>query len=239
VMNMIAILRKEMRAYFVSPIAYVVIAAFLLMCGVFFAILALAQPGSVDASMGIVFGNATVVLLIVAPALTMRLVAEEQKSGTIELLLTAPVRDWEVVIGKYLASLILFLIAIALTLFYPLVLKRYGTPDTGPIIGGYIGLILFGAAFLSVGVLASALTQNQVISALVAVAILLGLWLIGAFADSARPPVSDVLNYLSIISHYNDFEQGLIDTKDIVYYLSVIAVALFLAVRTLETRRWT
>jgi ABC-2 type transport system permease protein len=238
-MNMIAILRKEMRAYFVSPIAYVVIAAFLLMCGVFFAILALAQPGSVDASMGIVFGNATVVLLIVAPALTMRLVAEEQKSGTIELLLTAPVRDWEVVIGKYLASLILFLIAIALTLFYPLVLKHYGTPDTGPIIGGYIGLILFGAAFLSVGVLASALTQNQVISALVAVAILLGLWLIGAFADSARPPVSDVLNYLSIISHYNDFEQGLIDTKDIVYYLSVIAVALFLAVRTLETRRWT
>ena len=238
-MNMIAILRKEMRAYFVSPIAYVVIAAFLVICGVFFALLALAQPGSVDASMGIVFSNATVVLLIIAPALTMRLLAEEQKSGTIELLLTAPVRDWEVVIGKYLASLVVFLIGLALTLFYPLILNRYGTPDLGPIAGGYVGLVLFGAAFLAVGILASALTQNQVVSALVAFAILLGLWLIGAFANSARPPVSDVLSYLSIITHYNDFQRGLIDTKDIVYYIAVIAIALFLAVRTLETRRWT
>lgn len=237
--NMIAILRKELRTYFVSPVAYVAIAAYLVLSGVFFALLVTAQPGTVEASLGIVFGNVSVVLLIVAPALTMRLLAEEQKSGTIELLLTSPVQDWEVVVGKYLSSLILFLIAVALTLIYPLVVMRYGTPDVGPMIGGYIGMILFGAAFLAVGIMASSLTQNQVVAALVSVAILLGLWLIGAFSGSARPPVSDVLSYLSIITHYGDFSRGLIDTRDIVYYLSVIVVSLFISVRALETRRWT
>jgi ABC-2 type transport system permease protein len=228
-----------LRTYFVAPVAYVAIAAFLVMSGVFFALLVTAQPGSVEASLAIVFGNVSVVLLIVAPALTMRLLAEEQKSGTIELLLTSPVQDWEVVIGKYLASLVLFLIPVALTLIYPVIIMRYGTPDMGPMIGGYIGMILFGAAFLSVGVLASSLTQNQVVAALVSVAILLGLWLIGAFSGSARPPVSDVLGYLSIITHYGDFSRGLIDTRDIVYYLCVIAVSLFVSVRALETRRWS
>ena len=237
-MNTIAILRKELRSYFVSPVAYVVVAAFLLLAGVFFSILITAQPGTAEASMAIVFGNVTVVLLLVAPALTMRLLAEEQKSGTIEVLLTSPVRDWEVVIGKYLASLVLFVIGVTLTLIFPLLLKRYGNPDMGPIVGGYVGLLLFGAAFLAVGVMASSLAQNQVVAALIAVAILLGLWLVGAFANTARPPISDALLYLSVITHYSDFQTGVIDTKDIVYYLSVIAIALFLAVRSLESRRW-
>jgi ABC-2 type transport system permease protein len=237
--NMIAVLRKELRTYFVSPVAYVVIAAYLVMSGVFFAILVLAQPGSVEASLSIVFSNVAVVLLLVAPALTMRLVAEEQRSGTIELLLTAPIQDWEIIVGKYLASVALFLIPVALTLIYPFVILHYGTPDIGPMIGGYVGLVLFGAAFLAVGMLATSLTQNQVVAALVAVAILLGLWLIGAFASSTRAPVSTVLNYLSIITHYNEFSRGLIDTRDVVYYLSVIVISLFLSVRVLETRRWT
>jgi ABC-2 type transport system permease protein len=238
-LNMIAIMRKELRAYFVSPIAYVVIAAFLVMAGVFFAILLTAPVGQAEASLGIVFGNVSVVLLIVAPALTMRLLAEEQRSGTVELLLTSPVQDWEVVLGKYFASVILYLVPVALTLIYAVILKHYGNPDMGPIAGGYVGLVLLGSAFLAVGVLASSLTQNQVVSAVVSVAILLGLWLTGAFSGSARPPVSDVLSYLSIITHYNDFSTGVIDTKDVVYYLSVIAVSLFLSVRVLETRRWT
>ena len=237
--NMIAILRKELRTYFVSPVAYVVIAAFLVIAGVFFAILVMAQAGTAEASLSIVFSNVAVILLIIAPALTMRLLAEEQKSGTVELLLTSPVQDWEVVLGKYFASLVLFLVPVALTLIYPLVLKRYGTPDAGPIIGGYVGLILFGAAFLAVGMLATSLTQNQVVAALVAVAVLLGLWLIGAFAGSARPPVSTVLSYLSVITHYSEFSRGMIDTRDVAYYLSTIAIALFLSVRALETRRWT
>ena len=237
-LNMLAVLRKELRAYFVSPVAYVVIAAYLVMSGVFFAILLLAQPGTAEASLGIVFNNVAVILLIVAPALTMRLLAEEQKSGTIELLLTSPIQDWEVVIGKYLASLVLFLVPVLMTLVYPLILMRYGTPDVGPMLGGYIGMILFGAAFLAVGMLATSLTQNQVIAAVVSITVLLGLWLTGAFASSARPPVSTVLNYLSIITHYGEFARGLIDTRDVVYYLSVIAISLFLSVRALETRRW-
>lgn len=238
-LNMIAILRKELRTYFVSPVAYVVIAAYLVMSGVFFAIMLTAPTGQAEASLSIVFGNVAVILLIVAPALTMRLLAEEQKSGTVELLLTSPVRDWEVVLGKYLASLVLYLIPLALTLLYVFILKRYGNPDMGPIIAGYVGLILFGAAFLAVGVFASSLTQNQVVAAVVAVAVLLGLWLVNAFASAARAPVSDILNYLSIISHYQEFYSGVIDSKDVVYYLAVIAVSLFLSVRVLETRRWT
>jgi ABC-2 type transport system permease protein len=237
--NSIAVLRKELRSYFASPVAYVVIAAFLLLAGVFFAIILVAQPGTAEASLGVVFSNLPVMLLLVAPALTMRLLAEEQRTGTIELLLTAPIRDWEVVLGKYLASLVMFLIPVIITLTYTLVLAHYGSPDRGPLISGYIGLTLFGATFLAIGLFASSLTQNQVVAALAAVAILIGLWLIGVFAGSARPPVSDFLTYLSLIGHYNEFSNGVIDSKDIAYYLLVIATALFLTVRSLETRRWT
>lgn len=236
--NVLAILRKELRTYFTSPIAYVVIAAYLFVNSFFFALLLQQPAGSVEASLNVIFANIPVILLLIAPALTMRLLSEEQRSGTVEVLLTAPVRDWEVVLGKYLASVVLFLVPIALTLVFPVILNRYGSPDIGPIIGGYVGLILFGATFLAVGLFASSLTQNQVIAAVVAVALLLALWFINSFAGSTRPPVSDVLNYLSIFGHYSDFGLGVIDTQDVIYYLSVIAVALFLTTRSLETRRW-
>ena len=238
-LNMLAIVRKELRTYFASPVAYVVIAAFPFISGYLFAILVTAPPGAAEASMNIIFGNVAVILLLIAPALTMRLLAEEQRSGTIELLLTSPVQDWEVVVGKYLASLVLLLVPVAMTLVYPAVLLRFGDPDTGPIIAGYLGLILFGAAFLAVGVLASSLTQNQVIAAVVAVAVLLALWLTNAFASVFQPPLNNILSYLSLIGHYGEFGRGVIDSKDVIYYLSVIVVALFLATRALETRRWT
>jgi ABC-2 type transport system permease protein len=237
--NMFAIMRKELRTYFVSPVAYVVIAAYLAMSGILFALLVLSQSGNAVASLDVVFGNISVILLLVAPALTMRLLAEEQRSGSIEILLTSPVQDWEVVLGKYFASLILFLAPVAMTLVYVLVLMHYGSPDMGPLVGGYIGLILFGAAFLAVGMFATSLTQNQVVAALIAVVILIVLWLAGAFASSARAPVSTVLSYISLTSHYSEFAQGMIDTKNVVYYLCVIATSLFLSVRALETRRWT
>ena len=237
-LNVLAILRKELRTYFSSPLAYVVIAAFLAAAGLFFAIRVWAQPGAPSA-LDIVFEPLPVILLLLAPVITMRLLAEEQKTGTVELLLTSPVRDWEVVIGKYLASLVLFLIPVAITLVYPLLLNRYTPPDPGPIIGGYIGLILFGAAFLAVGLFTSSLTQNQVVAALVAVIILLGLWMVGNFAGSTRPPVSDVLTYISVIDHYGEFSRGLIDTRNVVYYLLVIVGSLFLTIRSLESRRWT
>jgi len=197
------------------------------------------QPlGSQTVSLEPVLGSAPVILLLLAPALTMRLLAEETRSGTMELVLTAPVRDGEVVLGKYLASLIFFLFMLALTLVYAVVLLRFGNPDRGVLVSSYVGAALFGAAFLAVGVLASALTQNQIVAAVISLAILLALWLINIFAGLTRGVLADILNYLSIITRYNDFLRGVISSQNVIYYLSVIAVALFLATRALETRRW-
>jgi ABC-2 type transport system permease protein len=237
--NVLAITGKELRTYFVSPVAYVVTAGFLLMMGIFFAAFVIMQaPYSQNVSLGPVLGNAPIILLLLAPALTMRLLAEETRSGTMELMLTSPVRDGEVVLGKYLASLLFFLFMLALTLVYPLVLMRFGNPDRGLFLSSYLGAALFGAAFLAVGVLASALTQNQIVAAVISLATLLALWLIDMFATLTRGPLADILNYLSIIARYNDFLRGVISSQSVIYYLSVIAVALFLATRALETRRW-
>ena len=236
--NVLALTGKELRAYFVSPVAYVVTAGFLLIMGIFFAFVIMQPLGSQTASLEPVLGSAPVILLLLAPALTMRLLAEETRSGTMELVLTSPVRDGEVVLGKYLASLLLFLFMLALTLVYVVVLLRFGNPDRGVLVSSYVGAALFGAAFLAVGVLASALTQNQIVAAVISLATLLALWLIDIFASLTRGVLADVLSYLSIIARYNDFMRGVISSQNVIYYLSVIAVALFLATRALETRRW-
>ena len=154
--NMFVITYKELRAYFTSPIAYVVIAAFLVIMGVFFSLIVYFTR---VASLRGVFGNMAFILLFVAPALTMRLLAEEQRSGTIELLLTLPVRDWQVVLGKFLASLAVYAVILALTLYYPLLMLRLGNPDRGPIVSAYLGLLLLGASFLSIGVFTSSLSR--------------------------------------------------------------------------------
>jgi len=236
--NVLAITGKELRTYFASPVAYVVTAGFLLIMGIFFAFVIMQPLGSQTASLEPVLGSAPVILLLLAPALTMRLLAEETRSGTMELVLTSPVRDGEVVLGKYLASLLLFLFMLALTLVYVVVLLRFGNPDRGVLVSSYVGAVLFGAAFLAVGVLASALTQNQIVAAVISLATLLALWLIDIFASLTRGVLADVLSYLSIIARYNDFMRGVISSQNVIYYLSVIAVALFLATRALETRRW-
>jgi ABC-2 type transport system permease protein len=236
--NVLAITGKELRTYFVSPVAYVVTAGFLLIMGIFFAFVIMQSPESQNVSLEPVLGSAPIILLLLAPAMTMRLLAEETRSGTMELVLTSPVRDGEVVLGKYLASLLLFLFMLALTLVYPLVLMHFGNPDRGVLVSSYVGAALFGAAFLAVGVLASALTQNQIVASVISLATLLALWLIDIFAGLTRGSLADILNYLSIIARYNDFLKGVISSQNVIYYLSVIAVALFLATRALETRRW-
>lgn len=230
-----AIAKREFQAYFVSPIAYVVIAAFLVVTGYLFSIILILSR---EATMRYLFGNVMVILIFVAPVLTMRLLAEEQRSGTIELLLTSPVKDWEVVLGKFLASLGLFASMISLTLYYPFILERYGNPDPGPIAGGYLGLLLFGGSVLSIGVFTSSLTRNQIVAALMGVGISLFLWLCDALANFASPPLSSFFSYLSLRTHFPDFAKGVVDTKDVVYYLSIIASGLFLATRSLEKRRW-
>jgi len=235
VRNVTTIAGRELHSYFSSPIFYVVTALFLAISGYFFSLILFFTR---EASLEILFANLGVILLLISPALTMRLLAEEERSGTIELLLTSPVRDWEVIAGKYLASLALFAIMLLLTLDFPLILERFGQPDRGPMLTGYLGIFLVGAAYLSIGVLTSAMTQNQVVAAMTAFALLLILWLADTAAGLTGGALSSVLSYVSLARHFPDFTQGVIDTSHIVYYLSVILAALFLATRVLETRRW-
>lgn len=234
--NMVYVAHRELRAYFASPIAYVVIAAFLAIMGFFFTLIVTFTQ---EASLAGVFGNMAVVLLFVSPALTMRLLAEELRSGTIELLLTLPVRDWQVVLGKFLASLAVYAVMLALTLYYPLLLMKLGNPDPGPIGSSYLGLLLLGGAFLSIGLFSSALSRNQAVAALVGFGAMLILWLIDVAGGLFGPPVSDFVTYISLSGHYFDFLRGVIDTKDVVFYLSVMAASLFLSVQALQLRRWS
>lgn len=237
--NTLAITKRELSAYFTSPVAYVVTAAFLVIMGLLFAFVLGAPLQYREANLSPVLGSAPVILLLVAPALTMRLLAEEQRSGTIELLLTAPVNDWEVVLGKFLASLTLYLTMLACTLYYPLLLMTFGNPDKGILAASYLGVILLGASFLSIGLLASSLTQNQVVAAMISFGLILLFWLGGFLGNIVTGQAAEIVNYLSIVNHYGDFMKGLVNSKDILYYLSVITAALFLATRSLETRRWS
>ena len=229
------IARREILAYFISPIAYLVSAMFLLISGFLFSLILIQNQ---QASMDGVFLNVTVVLIFIAPLLTMRLLADEQKSGTLEILLTAPVRDWEVVIGKFLAAMGLFGVMLLCTLYYPIILWRIGgSPDWGPILTGYLGIILLSSAMFAIGTLTSSLTENQIVAAVLGFGILLLLWLIDAAGNFATG-AADILRYLSLPNHFNDFARGAITVEDVVYYLSVTCVALFLATRSLESRRY-
>ncbi len=233
--NAFLIARRELGSYFTSPIAYAVTAVFLVIVGYFFGVI---LYWSREATMRYVLYNVTTFLLLIGPALTMRLLAEERKSGTIELLLTAPVRDGEVIAGKFMAALTLWLAMLGLTLVYPLLLRLFGNPDPGPILTGYLGLALAGAAVLALGVLASTLTANQIVAALLAFGLSLMLWLTDALASLVSGPVSDLLYYLSMSMHFADLPKGVIDTRDVVFYLSIVVAALFVATRILEARRW-
>lgn len=233
--NIGIIMKRELNTFFSSPVAYIIIAVFLLVMGFLFAFSVIATR---QASLRGVFLNANVVLLLVAPILTMRLLAEEQRSGTIELLLTSPVREVELVLGKFFASVVFLAAMLVLTLWYALVLWMLGNPDPGPLLGGYIGTLLFGASFLAVGLFASSVTQNQVVAAFLGFGILLMFYLIDAAGGFLGGSLQGVLGYVSVAAHLEDFTKGVIDTKDVVYYLSLIVACLFLSTSVLQTRRW-
>ena len=234
--NVWTITTRELRAFFVSPIAYVVSAFFLMAMGYLFAVIL--NYGS-DSSLRPLFGNMLFVFLMVAPALTMKLLAEEQRMGTIELLLTSPIHDWQVVVGKFLGSLVLFAVMFfGPTLYYVLIVNTFGTPDYGPLLTGYLGMFLLGAAFLAIGVFASSLTQNQVIAFFIALVILLMLWIADSASAVFPGAIGNVTSYLSLAKHNDDFFRGVIDSSNVVYILSVIVVSLFLATQVLQTRRW-
>jgi ABC-2 type transport system permease protein len=235
--NVITIAGKELRSYFVTPVAYVIVAFWLGALGIFFWGYV---PDGNRLSLAPVFNVLPILLLLIAPALTMRLLAEEQRAGTLELLLTSPVQDWAVVVGKFLGALGLFVSMSALTLFYPLLLSIFpgANLDWGPVWAGYVGLICMGMAFLAVGLFASALTNNQMVSSVIAFVILLVLFIMGVISQNFPPSVSGPLSKLSISERFYDFPRGVIDLKSVVYYLTFTGVVLFLTVQVVEARRY-
>lgn len=235
--NIATITLKELKSYLTSPMSYIVTCIFLLLTGTFFTTY-LASTQYSDTSIRGFVESSQVLLLLFAAVLTMRLIAEERKLGTWELLLTAPVRDTEVVLGKFLSSLAVLVTMLVLTLYYPILLIILGDPDMGPIGTSYLGLFLLGSAALAVGIFASSLTSNQIVSAVVAGGILFALWFVGMAASFVPEALGEILSYLSLSYHFNDLIRGVVDTRAIIYYLSVTALFLYLAIRSLETGRW-
>jgi ABC-2 type transport system permease protein len=253
-MRWLAVFKKEMRLYFGSPVAYVVFAFYLLISGWFFSQIflfynlasmqsamnpmAARDLNPTESVMRPLFSNMSVVLLFVMPMLTMRLFAEEKRAGTIELLLTYPIRDGEVLLGKFLAAGALYVMLLGFTLLYPGLIASFGPVEWGAVATGYVGLLLQGATFLAVGVLISSLTENQIVAGLATFGVLLGFWVIGWGAEFAGGTVRTVLQHISMTEHMENFSKGVLDTKDIVYYLTASGLALFLTLRALEAKRW-
>jgi ABC-2 type transport system permease protein len=256
VKNALAIAGKELRSYFVSPIAYVVITGFLLLGGwFFFNLLArfslLLQIYSSfrnpEAQMRLnlnefviapLLHNLSVVLVILVPVITMRSFAEEKRSGTYELLMTSPLSITEIIAGKFLGCVAFLLIMIGLTGIYPIILMAYGNPELGIMASGYLGLTLLAIAFATVGLLTSSLTENQIIAAVICLVLLLLFYVIAWPAETAGPVLGAVLKYLSLTEHFGEMVKGIIDTKDLTYFVSVIFLSLFLTHRSVESVRW-
>jgi len=251
--NVYAIARRELGAYFASPIAYAVLAMFALVFGYFFASLvnwfvqqsmqmgAMGMGGPVNVNQLLIrslLQNAAVVILFVLPMITMRTYAEEKRSGTIELLLTSPVSDLQIILGKFLGALGLFTAMLAITLVHMAVLFAFGNPEWKPIAAGYLGLWLMGACFISVGLLISSLTRNQIIAGAVSFGVFLLLWVIDWIGGALGPTAEKVVGYLSIVGHLDDFAKGVIDTKHLVFYLSFITFGLFLTAKAVDSERW-
>ena len=249
-----AIMKKELRLYFTTPVAYGVVFCFLLIAGYFFySIFAFYTMASMQSAMNPqmgrdltvtdsvlrpLFSNVSVILLLLMPLVTMRLFAEERRSGTIELLLTFPVRDGAVLFGKYFAALTLYVSMLALTLLYPGIVAYFARIEWGPLLTGYVGLLLMGATFIAVGICVSSFFENQIMAGTVTFVTLLMFWVIGWSGESVGGVWKAVLSELSIIEHYDTFAKGIFDTKDVIYYVNFNILALFIGLKSLEARRW-
>jgi ABC-2 type transport system permease protein len=236
--SVLTIARKEFRSYFQSPIAYIFITVFLVLTHwLFFRGFFLIN----QATMRDYFSLVPLVFLLFVPAVTMRLWAEEKKLGTLELLLTFPVKDWEVVLGKFLASFTFLAVALLLTVPLAITVAALGNPDDGALVGGYVGSLLLGGAYLAIGLWISGLTQNQIVAFIVALAICFVLYIIGdpiVLSSVPQALVPFVAN-LSLGYHFTSIGRGVLDSRDILYYLSVIGFFLFLNIRSVESRKWS
>jgi ABC-2 type transport system permease protein len=250
--NILAIAGKELRGYFASPIAYIVLGLFALVFGWFFYVpLAFFNRSSMQMQMGgnmniaqmliaPMFTNATVVMLFLLPAITMRTYSEEKRSGTIELLLTSPITDTQIILGKFIGAMGLYATMLALTLIHIAIVFLFTdpNPDWKPIATAYLGLLLMGGCFISVGLLISSLTKNQVVAAVATFVVFLMLWVINWIGTFVGPTTQAVLAHLSLTEHFDDFAKGIIDTKHVIYYLSFMAFGLFLTAKSVDSERW-
>jgi ABC-2 type transport system permease protein len=233
--NVGPIYRREIRSYFNSPVAYVVIVVFLAIVGWYFSNNLFLMN---TASMRIVFELVPLVFLFFVPAVTMRLLAEEKKSGTLELLTTKPVRDVEIVLGKFLAAWTLLAATLAPTLVYLVTLMVLGTPDLGPVVTGYLGLMLTGGVYIAIGLFASSLTENQIVAFLIGMVIILAFFLADKVLLYMPAAIAPAVEYLGIDYHFSNIARGVIDSRDIIYFGSVLGFALMTATASLERRKW-
>ena len=251
--NALIICRKELRSYFASPIAYGLMAFFATIAGYFFYVATaifvtrgmesqmMGQSFPMDVNEWVVrpvLMNVSVIGLFMIPMITMRLFAEEKRSGTIELLATSPVRDAEIIVGKWLAALILYASILAISALSIAVLFIYGEPDLKPILVGYLGLVLQGGALLAVGAFISNTTRNQIIAGTATFAACLMLWVLDWVSAYETAVWAKVLSYLSVVTHFEPFSKGVVDAKDVIFYVSVIFFGLFLTARSMESLRW-
>jgi ABC-2 type transport system permease protein len=252
--NVLAIAQKELKSYFASPIAYIVIGLWALLYGYFFVtILAyfvrssmqMGQLGQGPQAMNInqqlirpVLQNVTILVLFLMPMVTMRTYSEEKRSGTIELLLTSPLTDLEIVFGKFLGAMALYGCMLAVTFIHVGLLFVYGHPEWKPIVVAYLGLLLLGGCFISVGLFISSLTKNQIVAGMVTFAVFLMLWIITWIGSFAGPTMDKLTQYLSIIEHFDDFQKGVLDTTHLIYYVSFITFGLFLTAKSVDSERW-
>ncbi len=233
--NILPIFRRELRSYFNSPVAYVVIVVFLAIVGWFFTSNLFLMN---VASMRVVFELVPLVFLFFVPAVTMRLLAEEKKSGTLELLTTKPVTDAEIVVAKFLAAWVLLAAALVPTLLYLITMMFLGSIEIGPVIAGYIGLLLMGGAYIAIGIFASSLTENQIIAFIVSFLIVLALFLMDKVLMYVPAGLASTMEFLAVDYHFSNIARGVIDSRDIIYFASLLGFSLLLATVSLERRKW-
>jgi ABC-2 type transport system permease protein len=234
--NVKTICFKELRSFFNSPVAYIVIVVFLVILGWFFTSnLFIANISSLRT----VFEMTPFLLLFFAPAITMRLISEEKKTGTLELLITKPVRESEIITGKFLAAWTLYLFTLLPTLCYYVIVSSIGTLELGPVLGGYLGLLLVGAVFLAVSIVGSALTENQVVAFIVSFLIVFCLFMLDKVLIYLPSSLASVFEYISVDYHFANIARGVVDTRDLIYYGSSVLFLLLLGTAVLQKRRWS
>jgi ABC-2 type transport system permease protein len=252
--NIVAVAQKEFKSYFATPIGYIAIGVWALLYGFFFwtilsyflrSSLQMGGLGMQQQPMNVnqqlirpLLQNVTIMILFTLPMVTMRTYSEEKRSGTIELLLTSPLTDFQIVMGKFLGAMALYGVMLLVTMIHIGLLFVYGSPEWKPIVTAYLGVLLLGGCFISLGLFISSLTKNQIVAGMITFAVFLLFWIITWVGSFSGPTVDKLTQYLSIIDHLDDFTKGVIDTSHLIYYLSFITFGLFLTVKSVDTERW-